>query len=457
MKIEALQHFENHHDQYLNELISFLSIPSISTDPEHQQDVHAAAAFIADKLTSIGIEHVKIFSTKKHPIVYGDYLKAGISQPTVLIYGHYDVQPDDPVDLWDTPAFVPTIRNDMLFARGASDMKGQVYACVAAIESIIKSDNTMPVNVKFILEGEEEIGSPNLNSFLIEHADLLKADCALNTDAGMVNKDTPAISYGLRGLSYFEVRIFGPNRDLHSGSYGGIVHNPAQVLIELISKMHDAQGRVTLDGFYDDVLLLSSEECSNMALYGLSDAEYCSELGVPTLWGEKEFSPIERLGARPTLEVNGFLSGFTGQGSKTIIPAKAMAKLSTRLVPNQDPEKIYGMLVDFMKKNAPPTVRWEVEQLSTGSPSLSDTNLPETKALIKAYEEVWKVKPALKREGGSVPVVADMQKHLGIDSVLTGFGLPDDCIHSPNEKLDLSTWRKGVRALIHFFYNAKRD
>ncbi|HNR01121.1 MAG TPA: dipeptidase [Anaerolineaceae bacterium] len=456
MKKESLLYFDQHYNQFLQELIQFLAIPSISTDPAHQQDVQSAAVHIADKLSAIGVENVRIFPTRRHPIVYGEYLKAGPSQPTLLIYGHYDVQPDDPIDLWSTPPFTPTIRDEILYARGASDMKGQIYACVAAIESIIKTDH-LPVNVKFIFEGEEEIGSPNLNQFLIEYADLLKSDCALNTDAGMVNKDTPAISYGLRGLAYFEVRVFGPDRDLHSGSYGGIVHNPAQVLSELISQLHDQDGRVTLDGFYDDVLPLTAEERENMSLYGLSEDEYCSQVGVPALWGEKEYSPIERLGARPTLEVNGFLSGFTGQGSKTIIPSKAMAKISTRLVPNQDPLLIYGKLVDFMKKNAPKTVRWEVEQLSTGAPSISDTNLPETRALMKAYEEVWGVKPALKREGGSVPVVADMQKHLGIDSVLTGFGLPDDRIHSPNEKLDLPTWRKGIQALIHFFYNAKRE
>jgi len=456
MRMNSLQYFDSHYGQLLDELINFLSIPSISTDPDHAHDIQTAAAFIANKLSSIGIEHVQIFPTLRHPIVYGEYLKAGASQPTLLIYGHYDVQPDDPVELWDTPPFTPTVRDDKLFARGASDMKGQIYACVAAIESILQSD-TLPVNVKFILEGEEEIGSPNLVDFLISHADLLKADCALNTDAGMLNKNIPAISYGLRGLAYFELRVFGPNRDLHSGSYGGIVHNPAQVLADLISKMHDAQGRVTLDGFYNEVLPLSSEEREKLARYGLSDAEYCADLGVPSLWGEKDFSPVERLGARPTLEINGMLSGFTGQGSKTIIPAYAMAKISTRLVPNQDPEKVYVMLVDFLTKNAPSTVRWELEQMSVGSPSLSATDLPATRALMDAYKTVWGVEPALKREGGSVPVVADMQKHLGIDSVLTGFGLPDDRIHSPNEKLDLSTWRKGIQALIHFFYNVKKD
>lgn len=455
MNSEAIKYFDDNYEVFINEMIDFLAIPSISTDFERKQDVQKAAEFISKKLSDIGMEHVQILPTKRHPIVYADYLHAGNSQPTLLIYGHYDVQPEDPIELWNTPPFSPTIIGDNLFARGASDMKGQIFASVAAIQSI-KNTSTLPVNIKFILEGEEEIGSPNLSDFLVNHKDLLSSDCALNTDAGMARKDLPSITYGLRGLAYFEVRIFGPERDLHSGSYGGIVHNPAQVLADLISKMHDANGRVTLEGFYDDVKMLSDVEKDHVALHSPSEKEYCDQVGVPALWGEKGFTPAERIGARPTLEVNGLLSGFTGQGSKTIIPSKAMAKISTRLVPDQDPEKIYHQLVAFLKNNAPPTVRWEVEQLSTGSPSISDTDLPETRALIKAFKDVWGVEPALKREGGSVPVVADMQKILGIDSVLTGFGLPDDRIHSPNEKLDLPTWRKGVHALIHFFHNARR-
>ena len=329
-------------------------------------------------------------------------------------------------------------------------MKGQIFAVVAALEAI-KNTGEIPINVKFILEGEEEIGSPNLVPFLEEHKELLKADFALNPDAGMSSKDLPTITYGLRGLSYFEIRIFGPDHDLHSGSYGGIVHNPAQVLADLISKMHDENNRVTLPGFYDRVEPLTADEREKLARYAPSDEEYCRQTGVPKLWGEKGYSPFERIGARPTLEVNGILSGFTGAGSKTIIPAKAMAKISTRLVPNQKPEEIYHQLVEFMKIHAPESVRWEVEQLSTGSPSISDINLPVSRSLSRAFREVWGVEPAYKREGGSVTVVADMQNILGIDSVLTGFGLPDDRIHSPNEKLDLPTWHKGIHALIHFF------
>ncbi|MBP9677022.1 MAG: dipeptidase [Anaerolineaceae bacterium] len=453
MKKNAVNHFEKNYDSFLEEMNEFLAIPSVSTDPEHEDDVQAAAGYLAQKLTAIGMENVTVFQTNRHPIVYADYLHAGAAEPTILIYGHYDVQPEDPIDLWDTPPFTPTVIGDHLYARGASDMKGQVFACIAAIQSIKETSN-LPVNIKFILEGEEEIGSPNLPKFLEEHVALLKADCALNTDAGMLGKNLPSITYGLRGLAYFELRLFGPNRDLHSGSYGGVVHNPAQVLVDLLSKMHDENGRVTLEGFYNDVLTLSETERKNLAMHSPSDEEFKTQLGVAALWGEAGFTPVERQGARPTLEINGILSGFAGKGSKTIIPAQAMAKISTRLVPNQNPEKIFFMLDSFIKKNLPPTVRYELDQLSTGFPSISDTNLPDAQALTLAFRDVWGVEPALKREGGSVPVVADMQKILGIDSVLTGFGLPDDRIHSPNEKLDLPTWRKGVHVLIHFFFNS---
>jgi len=453
-RINALNHFFSHKDSFLDQLISFVSIPSISTAPENKGDVLRAAEFLVSKMNSIGIKNVKLHPTPGHPIVYGEYLEAGDSQPTILVYGHYDVQPVDPTELWHNDPFSPTVIEDSLFARGSSDMKGQVFACLAAIETILNTDK-FPVNLKFIFEGEEEIGSPNLKPFLETHKDLLRSDAALNVDTGMSGKNTPTITYGLRGLSYFEIRVYGPSKDLHSGIYGGVVHNPAQVLIDLISKMHDSEGRVTLPGFYDEVKELSAQERSEFARLNIADEHYQDQTGVPGLWGETGYTPTERIGARPTLEVNGFLSGFTGKGSKTVIPAKAMAKISTRLVPNQKPEKIYHQLVEFMRTHAPETVKWEVEEISTGSPSLSDINLPATRALVTALKEVWGVDPVYKREGGSVPVVADMQEILGIDSVLSGFGLPDDNVHSPNEKLDLPTWYKGIEALIHFFYNVK--
>lgn len=452
----ALAYLENNKPEFLSQLCELLKIPSISTDNEMKNEVNLAAESISKKLTSIGIENVQIFSTARHPILYADYLHAGSNQPTILIYGHYDVQPADPIELWKNPPFSPTIEGDNLFARGASDMKGQVFACIAAIESILRTGE-FPVNIKLIFEGEEEIGSPNLKPFLRDHKDLLKSTVAFNPDTGMLGKTTPTIVYGLRGLSYFEIRVFGPDRDLHSGVYGGIVHNPAQVLCDLISKMHDEEGRVTLPGFYDKVKDLPDEERRELSRLERDEQYYRDHIGIKGLWGENGFSSVERLGARPTLEVNGILSGFVGQGSKTIIPSKAMAKISTRLVPNQDPEEVYDQLLRFMKENAPKTIRWEVEKISTGSPSISDLQLNETKALIKALRTVWGVDPVYKREGGSVPVVADMQEILGIDSVLTGFGLPDDNIHSPNEKLDLPTWYKGMEALIHFFFNSKKE
>lgn len=452
----AIAYLEDHKTSFLSQLCDLLKIPSVSTDLELKDEVVKAAEFLAQKLTSIGIKHVQVFPTAKHPIIYGDHLHAGPLQPTILIYGHYDVQPADPIDLWKNPPFSPTIEGDNLFARGASDMKGQVFACISAIESILKSGE-FPVNIKFIFEGEEEIGSINLKPFLRQHKDLLESTVAFNPDTGMLGKSIPTIVYGLRGLSYFEIRVFGPDRDLHSGVYGGIVHNPAQVLCELIAKMHDEEGRVTLPGFYDHVKSLSTEERVELSRLDHDEEYYRNHIGINGLWGENGFSPVERLGARPTLEVNGFLSGFVGQGSKTIIPSKAMAKISTRLVPDQDPEEVHNQLTRFMEDNAPKTVRWEVEKISTGSPSISDLELNETKALIKALKTVWGVNPIFKREGGSVPVVADMQEILGIDSVLTGFGLPDDNIHSPNEKLDLPTWYKGIESLIHFFFNAKKE
>lgn len=455
MKNAALSYFEANTQDFITQLIEFVKIPSISTDSERTGDVQRAAQHIAQKLTNIGIEHVQILPTVRHPVVYGDYLHAGADQPTVLIYGHYDVQPIDPVELWTSSAFEPVIKGDELFGRGASDMKGQIFTVVAAVESILRTGD-FPINIKFVLEGEEEIGSPHFKEFISNHKELLSADVALNPDSGMLSKDQPSIVYGLRGMSYMEINVFGPDRDLHSGLYGGAVHNPAQVLCELISKMHDDDGKVTLPGFYDSVLPISDQERQELARQNLNDQYYCEQTGVSQVWGEKGYSSIERSSARPTLEVNGFLSGFTGEGSKTIIPAKAMAKISCRLVPNQKPKDVFEQMKAFLSANAPATIRWDVKEISDGSPSISDINLPETKAIYNALKEVWGVDPLYKREGGSISVVADMQEVLGIDSVLAGFGLPDDNIHSPNEKLHLPTWHKGVQVLIHFFHNAKR-
>jgi acetylornithine deacetylase/succinyl-diaminopimelate desuccinylase-like protein len=449
---EALEYSKNNFDTYQSILQDFVKIPSISTDLNHKQDMIKAAEFVCSQLSNVGISNIQILETKGHPVVFAEIKSTFENAPTVLIYGHYDVQPADPIDLWKTNPFQSTEIDDRLYGRGASDMKGQIIATIAAFDAI-NSSGTIPVNYKFIIEGEEEIGSPNLPEFLEHHKDLLKCDVILNPDAGMISPTSPTIVYGLRGLAYFELNIYGPDHDLHSGMFGGIVHNPAIVLSELITGMHDKDWKVTLPGFYDDVLNVTNEERAQFSRLPISDEDLKRQTGVSQLFGESGYYPIERLGARPTLEINGILSGYTGEGSKTIIPSSAMAKISMRTVPNQDPEKIFQQLQSYIIANIPPTVRWELKQFAGGWASISDINHPGVIALSKALEDIWGVKPFFKREGGSIPVVAAMQKILGKDSVLTGFGLPEDKIHSPNESLHLPTWRKGILALVNFFYN----
>lgn len=448
----AIQYANEHRNDFLDNLLRIVSIPSVSTDPNRISEMQAAANLLAGRLQALGMQNTKIIPTAGHPVVYADFLKAGPNKKTILIYGHYDVQPSDPDDLWLTPAFEPTIRGENLYGRGASDMKGQVTACLSAVEAI-QFTSELPVNLKFLLEGEEEIGSPHLGQFIAEHKELLACDFALNPDAGMIAPDLPTIVYALRGLAYFELRVYGPDHDLHSGMFGGVVHNPAQALCELIAGMHDEDGRVTLPGYYDRVRALSEEERGELARLPMDEAFYRAQTGVSQTWGEKGFSPVERTGARPTLEVNGLYSGFTGSGSKTVIPAYAMAKISMRLVPDQDPAEVHRQLIAYLEAHAPQTIRWELSSMASGPASLSNPRHYGSQALASALETSWGVAPVYKREGGSVPVVADMQTLLGVESVLTGFGLPDDNLHAPNEKLHLPTWYKGITALIHFFYN----
>jgi acetylornithine deacetylase/succinyl-diaminopimelate desuccinylase-like protein len=445
----ALSYAQEHKDQFLDELIEFVSIPSVSTDPEKKTEMQRAAQWVANHLLSLGFEKVKILPTARHPVVYGESLKAGSDKPTVLIYGHYDVQPAEPLELWGTPPFEPTQQGENLYGRGASDMKGQVVASLKAVEAYARTGE-LPINVKFIIEGEEEIGSPNLEKFLAENKDMLSSDFAINPDTGMIGADTPTITYGLRGLAYFELRVTGPEHDLHSGIFGGAVHNPAQVLCELIAGMHDENGRVTLPGYYDPVRSLEDEERAELARLPLNEAFYLEQTGAPELFGETEYTAYERVGARPTLEVNGLLSGFTGEGSKTVLPAKAMAKISMRLVPDQNPDEVYEQFKRYLEENAPPTIRWELEDLNQGDAAITDCNMPGVVALSQAMEATWGKKPVYKREGGSVPVVAQMQKILGIESVLTGFGLPDDNLHAPNEKIHLPTFFNGIDTFIRY-------
>ncbi len=451
LRSRALEYARQHQDQFLEELKSFAAIPSISTDPNRAAEMQQAAEWLARKLDSLGLEAVAVYPTGGHPLVFGEWRKAA-GAPTALIYGHYDVQPAEPLDKWHSDPFAPTLRGENLYARGATDMKGQVSAAIAAIESIL-AGGALPVNVKFILEGEEEIGSPNLARFIAEHKDLLACDFALNPDTGMIAADQPTITYALRGLAYFELRVYGPSQDLHSGVFGGAIHNPGQALCELIAGMHNAAGRITLPGFYEQVRSLSAEERAEIARLPKSDAWYLENTGVPGLWGESGFTAEERVGARPTLEVNGLYCGFTGEGSKTVLPAYAMAKISCRLVPDQDPEEVHQQMLQYLHANAPASIRWELVKMVGGPPSISDRDLPWVQAYFKAAEAAWGVRPLFKREGGSVPVVTDFQQILGVSSVNIGFSLPGDNMHGPNEKLHLPTWRKGIEALIHFFLN----
>jgi acetylornithine deacetylase/succinyl-diaminopimelate desuccinylase-like protein len=452
---QAITYAYQHRQDFLNDLKMLIAIPSISTLPENQPDMQRAAEFIAGLLSSMGLDAVTVYQTARHPVVYGEWKKAGDSAPTVLIYGHYDVQPVDPIALWETPPFEPVQHGEYLNGRGSSDMKGQTMAAIKAVKAVLHSGGTLPVNVKFLIEGEEEIGSPSLASFMEAHRQMLACNFALNPDAGMIAADIPTIVYGLRGMSYFELRVYGPVHDLHSGVFGGVIHNPAQALCELIAGMHDDQGRITLPGFYEKVVPLSHEEHQQMINLPMNDDYYLQQTGAPALWGEEGYSPAERVGARPTLDVCGFLSGFTGQGGKTVIPASAMAKLSMRLVPNQDPHEVGEQLRQYLKTKAPSSIRWELDQMSGGPACQTNPDSLGSQALAKALQSVWGKTPVFKREGGSIPVVSAMQRILGVDSVLTGFGLPGDNIHAPNEHLHLNTWYRGIDALIHFLFNLK--
>jgi acetylornithine deacetylase/succinyl-diaminopimelate desuccinylase-like protein len=452
---KALAYAQENHERFLSDLKEIVAIPSVSMQDEHEDDVLRAAGWLAERLTALGMDKVQLLPTEKHPVVFGEWMGAGADAPTVLIYGHYDVQPVDPIDLWDTEPYEAIQKGDLLFGRGTSDMKGQTVATLAAVEALMQTSG-LPVNIKWLFEGEEEMGSPSMETFLPKYKDLLAADFCLNPDAGMIAADKPTITYGLRGLAYFDVFAWGPDHDLHSGLYGGTVHNPAQALIELVAGMHDEKGSITLPGFYDSVRPVSSEEHADMEKLPMDEAFYLSQTGVPELWGEPDYLPVERVGARPTLEVNGFLSGYTGEGSKTVLPAKAMVKISCRLVPDQTPQEVHKQLVAYMEANAPSTIKWEVKMLNAGPTAITDRGLPAIQSMAQAMETVWGQPPLFKREGGSIPVVAMLQNNIGAESILCGSGLPEDNVHAPNERLNLSNWYKVIDAFIHFFYNLNK-
>lgn len=446
-----LEYARTHRDEFLEELKELVRIPSVSTQAERQQDMRSAAKWLAAKLTSIGLDNAAILETKGLPVVYADWLKAGTKAPTLLVYGHYDVQPEDPVDLWATPPFEPTRVGDNLYARGASDMKGQILAHVFALESMLRTSG-LPINVKYLLEGEEEIGSPNLDEFIAKNKKRLACDLCLNPDLSIIAPDVPAITYGLRGLAYFEIRLKGAKSDLHSGQFGGAVANPALVLAKLLAGMMDDQGRITLPGFYDDVRPLKPEERASLAKLPQPETWWQEQTGVRALAGEAGYTSTERATARPTLDVNGLLSGFTGEGSKTVLPAKAMAKVSMRLVPDQTPQAVERSLRAYLKANVPATVEWEVQEHAGAKPAIVGLDSPAVRAAARALESVWGKPPLYARQGGTVPVVTQIQEVLGTDSLLMGFGLPDDNLHAPNEKLHLPTFFRAIEAFIHFTY-----
>ncbi len=446
---DAIAYFHANEDVQFSSLVKLLRFPSISNAEAHQADVLDAANYLVKRLEQLGFKKVKAYETPRHPIIYAEYLMDS-EKPTILIYGHYDVQPPDPLSEWHSAPFEPQIEGDYLFARGASDMKGQIWACLSALEAILKT-GSLPVNVKFLIEGEEEIGSPSLDTFMKEHKSLLACDLVLNPDAGMLAPDKPTLTYALRGLAYFELRIFGPSADLHSGLFGGVIDNPANILSGLIAGMHDENGKITLPGFYDQVRTLSEEERTSLAQLKMDDAFYKSITGVSAVGGEAGYSPVERVGARPTLDVNGLYAGFIEEGAKTIIPAYAMAKISTRLVPDQSPEAVKDSLDAYLEAKVPETVRYELEYMSGAPAYITEEDSPGVEQFRTALKQTWGTRPLMKREGGSIPVATAMKDILNVDSIITGFGLPDDNIHSPNERLHLPTCRKGIEALIRFF------
>jgi acetylornithine deacetylase/succinyl-diaminopimelate desuccinylase-like protein len=432
-------------DRYVEELKQFLTIPSISAMPEHRADVRRCAEWAADEMRRIGLENCRVIDTAGHPLVYGDWLHAE-GAPTVLFYGHYDVQPVDPVELWQSPPFEPTVRDGEIFARGAADDKGQVFVHFKAIEAHMKKAGRLPVNFKVILEGEEEVGSENLAPYVREHAAELGCDMVLISDTEMFDRNVPSICYGLRGLAYMQLDIRGTKGDLHSGQYGGAVANPANVLAQMLAQLKDKSGTVKIPGFYDDVVPLKDEERAEYRRLPFDEKSVKKHLGAPRLFGERGYSVLERMWARPTLDVNGLLSGWTGEGSKTIIPAVSMAKVSMRLVPNQTPEKIAQLFEAYIKKIAPKTVDVKVTNLHGGMPWMTEFDNPYVQAAGRAIEKGFGKRPVFTREGGSIPIVADFQAALHAPVVLFGFGLPDDNLHAPNEKFNLDNFFNGILA-----------
>jgi acetylornithine deacetylase/succinyl-diaminopimelate desuccinylase-like protein len=435
----------------LQRLIELLRIPSISTSPEHRDDVRRAANWLVTRMREIGLSRAETIPTAGHPVVYGEWLGAEPGAPTVLIYGHYDVQPTDPDQEWASPPFEPTIQGDLLYARGASDNKGQHYAHLAATEAFFRAEGAPPVNLKFVIEGEEEVGSPHLGDFIQGHADMLACDAALISDTHMVEARTPTITYGVRGMAYMEVEIQGPKHDLHSGAYGGVAHNPLQVTTEILAALHDDRGRVAIPGFYDKVRPLIDDERAEFKRIPFDEEAFRQEVGAPALWaGEAGYTAPERLGARPTLELHGIRGGFVGDGQKTVIPARIVAKVSMRLVPDQDPLEIAQLFERRIRQLAPSTVEVEVRTLAYADAAVIERDTPAMQSAVKAYGQAFGAEPVFLRGGGTLPVVAMLNKILKAPVIMMGFGLPDDNAHAPNEKLSLDHFWRGINTSILF-------
>jgi acetylornithine deacetylase/succinyl-diaminopimelate desuccinylase-like protein len=437
-------------ERYVEELKGLLAIPSVSALPQHRDDVRRCAEWCGEEMRRIGLENVRLVETAGFPVVCSEWLGAP-GAPTLLFYGHYDVQPVDPLNLWESPPFEATVRDGEIYARGAADDKGQVFMHFKAIEAHLRQHGRLPMNIKVMIEGEEEVGSEHLDSFVHDHRQELAADVVVISDSAMFARGVPSICYGLRGLVYFQIDLRGSRTDLHSGTFGGAVANPAFVLAQMIAQMKDRGGRVKIPGFYDDVRPLRDEERQAWASLPFNEKQYRKDFGIPKLSGEADYSTLERTWARPTLEVNGLLSGFTGEGAKTVLPAVAMAKISMRLVPDQDPNKIAALFTSYVEKIAPKTVELTVTRMHGGKPWMTSFDNRFVQAAGRAIEKGFGRKPIFTREGGSIPVVSTFQEELGVPAVLFGVGLPDENAHAPNEKLDLSNFHNGVIACAHLY------
>ncbi len=452
---DIVKYIETNREKYIGELKDYLRIPSISTLAANKSNMKECAQFVSKKLKDAGMNKVKIIPTKGHPLVYGEWLKAK-GKPTVLIYGHYDVQPVDPLNLWKSQPFEPVIKDGKIWARGANDNKGQNFVHIKSVEAFMKTSGKLPVNVKFLIEGEEEIGSSNLETFLKKNKKLLACDAVLISDTSLYAEGVPTINYGLRGLAYVEVELTGPNKDLHSGSFGGSVANPINELARLINKLQDKNGKITVPNFYKDVLPFTKKENENIKTLKFSDTKYAKELGVKELQGEKGFNTLQRLWGRPTLDCNGIWGGFTEEGAKTVLPSKATAKISMRLVPNQDPDKIAKEFEKYVKTLVPKSVKIKVTNMHGGSPVVIPLDDPAILAASKATSKAFGKKTVYTREGGSIPIVVEFVNQLKAPAVLMGLGLDSDNIHSPNEHFSLKSFELGIKSSAYFFEEFSR-